>query len=100
MCRQPGCAGSAGRLGFCAACFVRYHRRRARDRARLDALTCQLLRHAGRLWPGWPADAWPLLARNLAAQLLWDPGPEGGGQPCQAAGSATLADILAEEEAA
>ena len=96
VCRRFGCAAEAIELGLCALCLARYRSHRRVDEARLAALTRQLTRQPGPLVAGWPTELKPPLARNLAAQLLWDRHPAGGGGALGAAAIATLADTLDE----
>jgi hypothetical protein len=48
----------------------------------------------GALPAGWPAELKPPLARNLAAQLLWDRRLAGGVEPRRAAAIATFTEAL------
>jgi hypothetical protein len=78
---------------------VRLARSRAQrrvDEARLAGLTRQLIRQPGAFPAGWPAELRPPLARNLAAQLLWDRPPAGGSEPRWEAAIATLTDTVDE----
>jgi hypothetical protein len=94
VCRRFGCAAEAIELGLCAVCLARYRAQRRVDEARLAALARQLIRQPGVFPAGWPAELKPPLARNLAAQLLWDRRPARGGEPRWEAAIATLADAL------
>jgi hypothetical protein len=89
--RRFGCAAEAIELGLCAVCLARYRARRRVDEVRLAALTRELIRQRGAFPAGWPAELRPPLARNLAAQLLWD---RGGGEPRRAAAIATFTEAL------
>jgi hypothetical protein len=96
VCRRFGCAAEAIELGLCALCLARYRSQRGVDEARLAALTRQLIRQPAALIAGWPTELKRPLARNLAAQLLWDRRPAIGGEPGWEAAIATLADALDE----
>lgn len=94
VCRRFGCAADALQLGLCRLCFARYRAQVARDERALLALTGKLEVAAAAKLRAWPELLRPLLARNLAAQLLWELRPAGGLDVWTAAEIASLSDAL------
>ena len=94
VCRRFGCAADAVQLGLCGLCFARYRAEVARDERALLALSGKLEVAAAARLRAWPELLRPLLAHNLAAQLLWDLRPAGGLDVWTAAEIATLSDAL------
>jgi hypothetical protein len=94
VCRRFGCAAEAVQLGWCEPCFARYRAQLARDQRALLALSSRLEAAASAQPGAWPELLRPLLAHNLAAQLLWERRPAGGLGVWTAAAIATLSDAL------
>jgi hypothetical protein len=81
-------------LGLCKPCFAGYRAQVARDERALLALSAKLEVAAAPKLRAWPELLRPLLAHNLAAQLLWELRPAGGLDVWAAAEIATLSDAL------
>jgi hypothetical protein len=94
VCRRFGCAADALELGLCKPCFAGYRAQVARDERALLALSAKLEVAAAPKLRAWPELLRPLLAHNLAAQLLWELRPAGGLDVWTAAEIATLSDAL------